>query len=57
MEPSETRRRVMRAVKSQDTGPEIFVLRLLHAQGYRYRLHRKKTCRAVPTSYSVAEGK
>jgi len=41
MEPSETRRRVMRAVKSQDTGPEMFVRRLLHAQGYRYRLHRK----------------
>ena len=31
----------MRAVKSKDTAPEMIVRRLLHARGYRYRLHRK----------------
>ena len=30
----------MRAVKSKDTAPELFVRRLLHSKGYRYRLHR-----------------
>ena len=34
------RSRVMRAVKSKDTKPELIVRRLLHKQGYRYRLHR-----------------
>ncbi|MGE0650837.1 MAG: very short patch repair endonuclease, partial [Alphaproteobacteria bacterium] len=37
----EQRRRIMQAVKSEDTGPEIQVRRLLHAMGYRFRLHRK----------------
>lgn len=32
---------VMRAVRSKNTGPEMILRRLLHAQGYRYRLHRK----------------
>ncbi len=32
---------VMRAVKSKDTGVEMVVRRLLHAAGFRYRLHRK----------------
>ncbi|HEV2486158.1 MAG TPA: very short patch repair endonuclease [Terracidiphilus sp.] len=41
METPETRRHTMQAVKSKDTGPEMFVRRLLHAQGYRYRLHSK----------------
>lgn len=31
----------MQAVKSKDTGPEILVRRILHALGYRFRLHRK----------------
>ena len=31
----------MRAVKGQDTGPEMRVRRLVHRMGYRYRLHRK----------------
>ena len=31
----------MREVKSKDTAPEMIVRRLLHALGYRYRLHRK----------------
>ncbi|MDX6405368.1 MAG: mismatch endonuclease, patch repair protein [Blastocatellia bacterium] len=40
MESSELRSRTMRAVKSKDTSPELFVRRILHAKGYRYRLHR-----------------
>ena len=35
----EPRRRVMRAIRGQDTRPEIAVRRMLHALGYRYRLH------------------
>jgi DNA mismatch endonuclease (patch repair protein) len=34
------RSRIMRAVKSADTGPEMVVRRLAHSMGYRYRLHR-----------------
>ncbi|MBL3554090.1 very short patch repair endonuclease [Rhodovulum sulfidophilum] len=37
----EQRRRIMQAVKSKDTGPELCVRRLLHGMGYRFRLHRK----------------
>jgi DNA mismatch endonuclease (patch repair protein) len=40
-ESREQRSRIMRAVKSADTRPEMKVRRLLHAMGYRYRLHRK----------------
>jgi DNA mismatch endonuclease, patch repair protein len=40
MEFPEVRRRVMQAVKSKNTTPELIVRRLLHARGYRYRLHR-----------------
>ena len=35
------RRRTMQAVKSQNTGLEMTVRRLVHAMGYRYRLYRK----------------
>lgn len=35
------RSQIMRAVKSHDTAPEMTVRRLVHAMGYRYRLHRK----------------
>jgi DNA mismatch endonuclease (patch repair protein) len=31
----------MRAVKSEDTEPELIVRRLLYAAGFRYRLHPK----------------
>lgn len=31
----------MQAVRRRDTAPEIAVRRLLHAMGYRFRLHRK----------------
>lgn len=37
----EARRRMMRAVRGRDTGPELAVRRMLHAMGYRYRLHRR----------------
>lgn len=31
----------MARIRSRDTKPEMLVRRLLHAAGYRYRLHRK----------------
>ena len=37
----EQRRRIMQAVGSKHTGPELVVRQLLHAMGYRYRLHRR----------------
>ena len=33
------RSRIMAAVKSKDTTPEMVVRRLVHGMGYRYRLH------------------
>lgn len=43
LDPFDKKKRsaVMRRVKSKDTKPELAVRRLLHAAGYRYRLHRK----------------
>jgi DNA mismatch endonuclease (patch repair protein) len=38
---SEQRRRIMQAVKTRDTGPELIVRRILHRLGYRYRLNAK----------------
>lgn len=35
------RSEIMSAVQTKDTGPEMLVRKLLSAQGYRYRLHRK----------------
>lgn len=35
------RSRIMRAVKSSDTQPELKVRRTVFGMGYRYRLHRK----------------
>lgn len=32
----------MSRVRSRDTGPEMAVRRMLHALGYRYRLHERK---------------
>lgn len=40
-ETPEYRRRVMQAVRSKNTRPELVVRSLLHAHGYRYRLHRR----------------
>jgi DNA mismatch endonuclease, patch repair protein len=34
------RSQMMAAVRSKDTKPELFVRRLVHGMGYRYRLHR-----------------
>ena len=39
-ESADLRRRTMQAVKSRDTKPEMIVRRLIHKEGYRYRLHR-----------------
>ncbi|WP_422879664.1 hypothetical protein [Noviherbaspirillum cavernae] len=32
----------MRAIRHKDTKPEVAVRQLLHAQGFRFRLHVKK---------------
>jgi len=40
-EVSEQRSRNMSAIKSKNTKPEIFVRKLLHSKGYRFRLHKK----------------
>ncbi len=37
----EKRSEIMRRVKSTDTKPEIVVRKILHAMGFRFRLHRK----------------
>lgn len=37
----EVRSKVMAAVKSRDTSPEILVRRLVHGMGFRFRLHRR----------------
>ena len=39
-----TRSEIMRTVRSTNTDPEMIVRRLVHALGYRYRLH----CRNLP---------
>lgn len=36
----QTRRRML-AVRRRDTAPELLVRHILHAMGYRFRLHRK----------------
>ena len=48
-----TRSQTMRAVKSKDTTPELFIRRLLHAKGFRYRLHRTDLP-GCPISFSAA---
>lgn len=37
----EQRRRIMQTVGTKNTGPEMKVRRILHALGFRFRLHRK----------------
>ena len=37
----EMRSKVMAAVRQRDTVPEMYVRRMLHGMGYRYRLHRR----------------
>ena len=41
LKPSPARSRNMAAIRGRDTKPEMIVRRLLHAAGFRYRLHRK----------------
>lgn len=38
---SAERSNVMRAVKGQNTKPELAIRKMAHGLGYRYRLHRK----------------
>ena len=38
---AERRSANMRQIRSKDTKPEVLLRRLLHAQGYRFRVHRK----------------
>jgi DNA mismatch endonuclease (patch repair protein) len=35
----DARRKNMQRIRSRDTGPEMLVRRLLHAAGYRFRVH------------------
>ena len=37
----EQRSRIMRSVRTKNTGPEMLLRRLLFKEGYRYRLHSK----------------
>jgi DNA mismatch endonuclease, patch repair protein len=37
----EARRRIMSAIRSRDTQPELLVRRLLHAEGYRFAVGRR----------------
>ena len=37
----ERRSALMSRVRGKDTVPELIVRRMVHAEGYRYRLHRK----------------
>lgn len=39
---SETRSRMMSGIRSKNTKPEIIIRRLLHANGFRFRLHSKR---------------
>jgi DNA mismatch endonuclease (patch repair protein) len=38
---AEQRRTIMKSVGQRNTGPELFLRRWLHSEGYRYRLHRR----------------
>jgi DNA mismatch endonuclease (patch repair protein) len=38
---TEERSRLMSRIRCKDTKPELIVRRLLHAMGYRFRLHRR----------------
>ena len=39
---SPARSRIMTAIRSKNTGPEVFVRRLVHRSGFRFRLHYQK---------------
>lgn len=36
------RSKIMKAVRTKDTGPEMVVRRILHGLGFRYRLHARE---------------
>lgn len=38
---ADVRSRMMSAIRAKNTKPEIIVRKILHAQGYRFRLHRR----------------
>lgn len=38
---TEARSKLMGRIRSKDTGPELAVRSMLHAMGYRFRLHRR----------------
>jgi DNA mismatch endonuclease, patch repair protein len=38
---TDSRSRIMRAIRQKDTKPEHSIRRMLHGMGYRFRLHRK----------------
>ena len=40
MDGAELRSKIMRAVKSKDTVPEMIVRSMIHSLGFRFRLHR-----------------
>ena len=42
---SKTRSRMMANIRDRNTKPEIKIRQALHAKGFRYRLHDKKTSR------------
>ena len=45
---AETRSRMMAGIKGKNTKPELALRRALHARGFRYRLHSKKSTEAGP---------
>lgn len=36
------RSRIMKSIRSKDTTPELFIRRLVHRRGFRFRLHSSK---------------
>ncbi|MFJ6538968.1 very short patch repair endonuclease [Paenarthrobacter sp. NPDC091711] len=44
----EQRSRNMSKIRGKDTKPELLVRKLLHAKGYRYRLHGQSGARKLP---------
>jgi DNA mismatch endonuclease (patch repair protein) len=40
-EVSPARSRIMRSIRQKDTKPEILVRKLIHAMGFRFRLHQR----------------
>ena len=40
--PSQTRSRIMSSVRQKNTTPELIVRRILHAAGFRFRLHDRR---------------